>query len=190
MTWMLPIAGLLLLAGCATTPTAPLVQRGPLVLPAGSPALDLGEGRVRILADGALTGGSWATLERTEPPGTRTGLHRHNRMDEAFYVVAGEFTVFVGGKLHKLAAGSFVFIPRGTPHAQGNSSAGTVKIVSFFAPAGWEQSARDRAALHATHPVGTPEFSRRISALFEKHDIEMLGPSPIPAQQADEPRKR
>ena len=186
MASRIPVAGLLLLAGCATTPATTLAPRAPLVLPAGSPALDLGEGQVRILADGALTGGAWSTLERTETPGTRTGLHRHNRMDEAFYVVAGEFTVFVGGNLHKLAPGSFVFIPRGTPHAQGNTSAGTVKIVSFFSPAGWEQSARDRAALHATHPAGTAEFSKRIGGVFEKQDIEVLGPSPIPARAADE----
>jgi quercetin dioxygenase-like cupin family protein len=176
----------LALGGCVSAPAAP---REPLVLAAGSPALDLGEGYVRILADGARTGGAWSTLERTEPPGTRTTLHRHNQMDEAFYVVAGEFSVFVGGKLHRLAPGSFVFIPRGSPHAQGNSSNGTVKIVSFFSPAGWEQSARDRAALHAVHPAGTPEFSKLIGAVFEKHDIEVLGPSPIPSPRADGPAK-
>jgi quercetin dioxygenase-like cupin family protein len=170
----------LLLAACAAPTIAQAPARTPVVLPADSAALDLGEGQVRILADGALTGGSWSTLERTEPPGTRTGLHRHNRMDEAFYVVSGEFTLFVSGKLHRLKPGAFVFIPRGTPHAQGNSSSQTVKIVSFFSPAGWEQSARDRAALHAEHPAGSAEFAKRIGGVLEKHDIEVLGPSPIP----------
>ena len=170
----------LLLAACAAAPAAPRVPRTPIVLPANSPPLDLGEGHVRILADSALTGGSWSTLERTEPPGTRTGLHRHNGMDEAFYVVSGEFTVFVDGKLITLQPGAFVFIPRGKPHAQGNASPGPVKIVSFFAPGGWEQSARDRAALHSAHPAGSAEFNQRIGAVFEKHDIEVLGPSPIP----------
>ena len=46
----------------------------PLVLPPSSPALDTGEGTVRILADKALTGGSWATLERTAPPGPLSSL--------------------------------------------------------------------------------------------------------------------
>jgi quercetin dioxygenase-like cupin family protein len=171
----------LLLAACAAAPAVPPAgARSPYILQSTSPALDIGEGTVRILADGAATGGSWSTLERTEPPGTRTGLHRHNRMDEAFYVVSGEFTVFIDSRLHRLQPGAFVFIPRGTPHAQGNSSPRPVKIVSFFSPAGWEQSARDRAALHAQHPVGTPEFSRRIGGVFDKQDIEVLGPSPIP----------
>ncbi|HEY0116905.1 MAG TPA: cupin domain-containing protein [Allosphingosinicella sp.] len=176
---------LLLPVGCVAAPpvqqAAPLpATRPPLILHADSPALDLGEGQARILADGALTGGAWSTLERTEPSGTRTALHRHNRMDEAFYVVRGTFTVYLNDRLHQLAPGAFVFIPRGTPHAQGNSSSEPVKIISFFSPAGWEQSARDRAALHAAHPAGTPGFAERIGAVFEPHDIEILGPSPIP----------
>lgn len=170
----------LALTGCVQPPARDIAADRPLVLPGGSPALDIGEGQVRILADGGMTRGRWSTLERSEPPGTRTALHRHNGMDEAFYVVSGTFTVFVEGRLHDLGPGGFVLIPRGAPHAQGNRSSGTVKIVSFFSPAGWERSARDRAALHARHPYGTPEFSRRIGGVFADHDIEILGPSPIP----------
>jgi mannose-6-phosphate isomerase-like protein (cupin superfamily) len=101
-------------------------------------------------------------------------------MDEAFYVVAGTFSVFIAGNLHQLSPGAFVYIPRGTPHAQGNVSTSEVKIISFFSPAGWEQSARDRAELHAEHPVGTQGFSEKIGRVFARHDIEILGPSPIP----------
>jgi len=155
-------------------------ETAPLLLSSGSEALDLGEGLVRILADSAVTGGSWSALERTEPPGTRTALHRHNQMDEAFYVVSGTFTVYLAGSLQQLSPGGFVYIPRGTPHAQGNSSPSAVKIVSFFSPGGWEQSARDRAALHAEHPAGTPAFAEKIGSVFARHDIEVLGPSPIP----------
>jgi quercetin dioxygenase-like cupin family protein len=169
---------LLCLGGCVSSQGSSI--SAPLVLQASSKALDLGEGQVRILADKAVTGGGWAALERTEPSGTRTALHRHNRMDEAFYVVSGSFSVYLEGKLHQLSPGAFVFIPRGTPHAQGNSSANPVKLVSFFSPGGWEQSARDRAALHAEHPVGTAAFSERIGRVFARHDIEILGPSPIP----------
>ena len=173
----LALAPALLVAACAAPqPERPVAAtRSPLVVPATSPALDTGEGRVRILADTALTGGGWSSLERTEPAGTRTGLHRHNRMDEAFYVVSGTFTVFVGGKLHELGPGGFVFIPRDTPHAQGNRSSETIKIVSFFSPGGWEQSARDRAALHARHPFGTPEFGKRIGGFSQATTSKFSG---------------
>ena len=152
----------------------------PFILPSNSTPLDIGEGHVRILADKTATGGAWAALERTEPPGTRTALHRHNGMDEAFYVVSGTFSVFLNGRVHTLTPGAFVFIPRGTPRAQGNTSSGAVKLVSFFSPAGWEQSARDRAALHSRHPAGSKAFAEHIDEVFKEHDIEVLGPSPIP----------
>ncbi|HEX9939120.1 MAG TPA: cupin domain-containing protein [Longimicrobium sp.] len=186
MRWIgavaLPVA-----AGCARPAAAPSAAALPplgrpaVIVPAGSTPLDIGEGTVRLLAEGAGTANAWAALERTEPPGTRTGLHRHNRMDEAFYVVRGTLTVFVDGRLHSLPAGSFVLIPRGTPHAQGNLTADTLTMVSFFSPAGWEQSARARAALHREHPAGTAEFGRRIGPLLTGFDLEPLGPSPLPA---------
>jgi quercetin dioxygenase-like cupin family protein len=176
------IIGLAAMAtACASRlPPAQPNRAAALVIAGASEVLDIGEGQVRILAAADMTGGSWAALERTEPPGTRTGLHRHNSMDEAFYVVSGTFTVFVDGRLHELPPGSFVFIPKGTPHAQGNRTSETIKIVSFFSPAGWEQSARARADLHRQYPVGTPEFAARIREVFSNFDIEMLGPSPLP----------
>ncbi len=181
--WLM-LAALPLMAGCtgpAAAPAAlPSPGRPPLIVSAGSTGLDIGEGGVRLLAEGAATGGGWAALERTEPPGTRTGLHRHNRMDEAFYVVRGTLTVYLDGRLHTLPAGSFVLIPRGTPHAQGNLTRDTLTMVSLFAPAGWEQSAKARAALHREHPAGTEEFARRIGPLLAGFDLEPLGPSPLP----------
>ena len=177
---MKKLLALLCLGGCVTNQAPLTSSTQPFVLLPTSEALDMGEGHVRILADKSMTGGGWAALERTEPAGTRTALHRHNRMDEAFYVVSGTFSVYLKDKLHQLSPGGFVFIPRGTPHAQGNSSSSEVKILSFFSPAGWEQSARDRAALHAEYPAGTQPFSERIGSIFARHDIEVLGPSPIP----------
>jgi quercetin dioxygenase-like cupin family protein len=171
-------------AACASQPSpqqnhkAELVPA--LVIGGASEVLEIGEGQVRILAAADVTGGSWAALERTEPPDTRTGLHRHNSMDEAFYVVSGTLTVFVNGRLHELPPGSFVFIPRGTPHAQGNRTPSTIKVVSFFSPAGWEQSARARAEVHRKYPAGTAEFAERIGEVFSHFDIEVLGPSPLP----------
>ena len=175
---------LCVLAGCAPRAASPSPEpslgRSAVLVPSYSAPLDIGEGSVRLLAEGWATDHRWAALERTEPPGTRTGLHRHNRMDEAFYVVRGTLTVFMEGRLHSLSAGSFVLISRGTPHAQGNLTSDTLKIVSFFSPAGWEQSAKARAELQRTHPAGTEEFARRIGPLLASFDLEPLGPSPLP----------
>jgi hypothetical protein len=54
-------------------------------------------------------------------------------------------------------------------------------MVSFFSPAGWEQSAKARAALHQQYGAGSEEFARRIGPLLKGFDLEPLGPSPLPA---------
>ena len=178
------IPAMLLLAACSAAPI-PMSSTPPrpfVLLAHGAGGIDIGEGHVRILAEGKDTGGTWSALERTEPPGTRTALHRHNHMDEAFYVVEGTLSVFIDGRLRQLEAGSFVLIPSGTPHAQGNAGPREVKIVSFFSPPGWEQSARARARLHAEHPAGSAGFAERIGKVYADFDIEVLGPSPIPRE--------
>jgi mannose-6-phosphate isomerase-like protein (cupin superfamily) len=43
-------------------------------------------------------------------------LHVHDREDECFYVLDGELSVRCGGDAFDVAAGSFVFLPRGRPH--------------------------------------------------------------------------
>src|SRR5262245_37898456 len=48
----------------------------------------------------------------TEPP-----PHVHAREHEAFYVLSGELTVYVDQKVFRVAAGEFMFLPRGVPHA-------------------------------------------------------------------------
>jgi quercetin dioxygenase-like cupin family protein len=48
----------------------------------------------------------------TEPP-----PHVHSREHEAFYILSGELTAYVDGKVFRVSAGEFVFLPRGVPHA-------------------------------------------------------------------------
>lgn len=39
-------------------------------------------------------------------------MHVHDDTDEAFYVVAGEYVIFVEDEEHSCPAGSFVYIPQ------------------------------------------------------------------------------
>ena len=43
--------------------------------------------------------------------------HDHADSDETFYVVAGEGTAMIADATHRLKAGVFLFVPRGTRHA-------------------------------------------------------------------------
>ncbi len=49
--------------------------------------------------------------------GAAYGIHVHDGEDEMFYVIAGELTGTCGDDTWCALAGSFVFVPRGTPHS-------------------------------------------------------------------------
>jgi quercetin dioxygenase-like cupin family protein len=55
------------------------------------------------------------------PPGGYTRNHPvHDDFEQAYYVLAGTMTVFLNEQRFTAPAGTFVFIPRGTPHYHQN----------------------------------------------------------------------
>lgn len=144
----------------------------------GKPAellYDFGKGR--FLVDSADTHGAWSLVEITEEPGYKTLLHRHNTWDESFYVVAGTLTAKVADSIYTLPAGSYVLIPRGTPHGQGNFSTVPVKLLLTMHPSGFEHHIKDRVELFKTVKPDSPEFPKRMDLLRKKNAqyIEILG---------------
>jgi quercetin dioxygenase-like cupin family protein len=62
------------------------------------------------------TAGALAVLEVTQPPGIATPLHVHHREAEVFYLIEGTMDYEAGGELHRLSAGSLIWLPRSVPH--------------------------------------------------------------------------
>jgi quercetin dioxygenase-like cupin family protein len=58
--------------------------------------IDLGGFEMSVKAAGAQTGEAFAFLEATEPAGFGPPMHRHTDASESFYVLHGEYTVFLG----------------------------------------------------------------------------------------------
>jgi mannose-6-phosphate isomerase-like protein (cupin superfamily) len=56
--------------------------------------------------------------------------HTHADADEVLYVVAGEATMTLGGKEHRLLSGALVVVPRGMEHALTRRSSGPVILTS------------------------------------------------------------
>lgn len=57
------------------------------------------------------------------PPGGRTRNHPvHLDFEQAYYVVSGTMTLFLDEEEYDAPAGTFIFIPRGTPHYHQNDS--------------------------------------------------------------------
>ena len=89
----------------------------PLVLrPGEGRSIDLGNFRMSVKVAGAETGGVFSLLEATEPPGFGPPMHIHHDCAEAFYVLEGEYRIFIEGVEHRCPAGSFILIPGGLRH--------------------------------------------------------------------------
>lgn len=133
-------------------------------------------GKVRFLTSSEATEGAWSLVELTEMPGYKTPWHRHNDADEAFYVLEGVLTARIADSTYELPAGSYVLIPRGTPHAQGNLGNVPVKVLVATTPGGFERFFADRVELFRTVKPDNPVFMKRMTEIVDRHDVEVLGP--------------
>jgi quercetin dioxygenase-like cupin family protein len=133
-----------------------------VVLKPGEPdELAYDAGTARFLVSSEETGGAWSLVQLKEMPGYHTNIHRHNRMDEAFYVLEGALTVWINGASSDYPAGSYLLVPRGTPHAQGNRGKVPARILLTMTPGGFERSFRDRAELFKTMKPDHPDFRKK-----------------------------
>jgi quercetin dioxygenase-like cupin family protein len=130
-------------------------------------------GTVRVLASSEDTNGAWSLVELKEMPGYHTNFHRHNYTDEAFYVMEGVLTVKINDKTIDYPAGSYVLIPHGTPHAQGNRGKGPVRVLLTMTPGGFERSFLDRAKLFETVKPDDPDFRKKRDELTQKSKIDV-----------------
>jgi quercetin dioxygenase-like cupin family protein len=139
-------------------------------------------GTVKFLASSEDTNGAWSLLEVVEMPGYKTNLHRHNRTEEAFYVLEGTLTTRINDTISEYSAGSYILIPRGTPHAQGNGGQAPTRILLTMTPGGFEQSFRDRVELFKTMKPEDPRFrkQRKVNAAKWNYDVEFLADWELP----------
>jgi len=143
--------------------------------PNDSEPFDWDGGKVRFIASSEETGGRWAVIEVTERPGYKTPVHRHNYTEEEFYVMEGVLTVKINDKTSEYPAGSYVLIPRGTPHAHGNLGKVPSKHLLTVMPGGFEQFFRDRVELFKTAKPGDPDFKKKLAERRQNVDSEVLG---------------
>ncbi len=132
-------------------------------------------GGVRILIDGAASGGRCCMFECPIPPGEGPPLHRHEREDELFYVLEGRFKFSVDGQEFIGEPGAFASAPRGSVHAFRNIGSKLGRLYVTCTPAGLEVPFR---AVRDPEPGSnrdklTPE---QVMAEFGKYGITFVGP--------------
>jgi uncharacterized cupin superfamily protein len=101
-----------------------------------------------------------------DPPRYIAPPHVHHNDDEAWYVLEGSLCVRRGDEIVHAAAGSAVFVPRGTPHTYWNPGPEPLRYLLVMT-ANIYQLITDIHAL--------PEKSRAaLEAVFRAHDSELL----------------
>jgi quercetin dioxygenase-like cupin family protein len=85
------------------------------------------------------TGGGFALLEASIPPGSGPPPHVHGVEDEAFYLLGGSLQVSAGADTFLAHAGDFVLVPRGTLHGFVNPGVDAARALILFTPAGFER---------------------------------------------------
>lgn len=124
---------------------------------------------VRVLADGAATGGRLFIFEEITEPGHGPPLHRHGVDDEYFFITEGEFTFVIEGTRVVAPKGAFVIAPKGSQHTFTNSGTTTGRMLIVTTPPGLESPFRETSAMRER----TPE---KLTAAFAKFNLSIEGP--------------
>jgi quercetin dioxygenase-like cupin family protein len=114
------------------------------------------------------TGGALTLIECEAAPGGGPPPHVHEREDESFYVLDGEFEILLGDELLQAGPGDFAFVPRGTLHRFANVGDTAGRILILFTPGGLETFFR-AAGTPATDdgpapPLDAAEIARTAAA--------------------------
>jgi mannose-6-phosphate isomerase-like protein (cupin superfamily) len=132
-----------------------------------------------VLVGGEHTGGTYSLCEFWAPPGSGTPLHVHKELDEGWYVIEGEQTIWVGDDVHVLGPGDCAHGPRGVPHTFQVTGTTELHGLVTMLPAGFEDFVRSFGTPASEHrlPVldGPPDIARA-AQLAAEHGIELLGP--------------
>ena len=147
----------------------------PLILPPGEGvSVENPVGGVltfKIMSD--ASGGALTAIETIAAPQDGPPLHVHDQ-DELIYTLDGTFRVKLGDTIREAAPGSFVFIPRGTPHTWQNVGAKPGRFFAAVMPAAtaFEEFFMRYAELPAEER-GVDAFARRAA---ETKAFQVVGP--------------
>ena len=127
--------------------------------------------RLRIVATGALTGGTLLAAECTNPGPGGPPLHSHHAHDELYVVLQGRYRFKIGKDEHEGGPGTFAYVPRGVTHtfASVGPAEGRIFTVSLPGLEHFLERMSDLQARGAAHE----EFV----ALFHDFQSEIDGPS-------------
>jgi mannose-6-phosphate isomerase-like protein (cupin superfamily) len=152
---------------------SPTVGDGYVLQPGEGRLIDLGGFSMSVKATGEETDGMFTLLEADEPPDFGPPLHIHHGIAEAFYVLEGEYIIFLDGDEFRCPTGSFIFIPAETPHGFRVGNVASRKL-NLYLPASMVGYFDD---LSDAMKEGSPDPDR-LSEIATRHSVEVIGPVP------------
>jgi quercetin dioxygenase-like cupin family protein len=137
-------------------------------------------GMLEIIKIGsAETNGEYGLLEITARAGDGSPWHVHPDEDEWFYVVEGEFTIYVDDTRLSLATGAFAFGPKGVPHTFIAGPNGGKALIGFrpFHFEGFLREVGEPATERVVPPpLEAPPDMERLLPIGERNGMKILGP--------------
>jgi mannose-6-phosphate isomerase-like protein (cupin superfamily) len=133
-----------------------------------------------IKADAERTGGGLSVVEFLDFEGSSVPLHVNDRWDTGFYILDGEYSFVIAEETVAASFGSWVYVPRGTPHAWRCDSL-EARLLNVTVPGGFEdfyrhagESVPDRTRL----PARSEPDVEALSNTAARYGIRILGPPP------------
>jgi mannose-6-phosphate isomerase-like protein (cupin superfamily) len=147
---------------------------GPFILqPGDGREIDLGGFVMHVKATAADTDHAFTLLEAAEPARFGPPMHIHRDAAEAFYVLEGEYVIFVDDREFRCPAGSFIYIPAGTVHGFRVGDVPSRKL-NLYVPEAMVGYFDELAAAVASGTVD----DEALGAIAERYGMTVLGPVP------------
>ena len=145
-----------------------------VLAPGAGRVLNMGPFRMTVKAAGAHTETALTLLEAEEPSGFGPPMHVHDDAGEGFYVLSGEYIVFIGTEERWCPAGTFVWVPAGVEHGfrVGESQSRKLNIYVPSAMEGYFDALANSAS------EGIPMSEDELTALAARHAMRVTGPVP------------
>ena len=148
-------------------------SQGYVLLPGEGRAIDLGNFAMEVKATSEDTDGAFTLLEATEPPDFGPPMHIHHGIAEAFYVLEGEYVIFMEDEEHRCPAGSFIFIPAEMRHGFRVGDVPSRKL-NLYLPAAMVGYFDE---LSAAMQAGEASDAR-LAQIADRYAVEVVGPVP------------
>ncbi|MBN8548682.1 MAG: cupin domain-containing protein [Deltaproteobacteria bacterium] len=136
--------------------------------------------RVAILLDGKDSNGQYTVMEATLPPKSGPPPHVHTREDEAFLVLTGEVTFYLGDKTILLKKGESLFAPRNIPHHFKNTGTEDAVLLETASPAGIEdffvEAGKPLASRQDRPQPPTADDIKLMRTIASKYGLTILSP--------------